>query len=169
MGRGAQAMLTALLSRARRAVLPIFAVMLVALLFPPGHAIAGGTKGNSGGTKGNCRKTSTCTTADTVLPSVSIASPSNGATVGGTVTFSGTASDNVAVASVAISVDGGSYAAATGTTSWSFSLNTTTLADGSHTVSARATDTSGNKSSVSESITTSNSAPSPSPSPTASS
>lgn len=93
---------------------------------------------------------------DTVPPSVGISSPVPGATLSGIVTVSGTASDNVSVASVAVSVDSGAYQAAAGTTSWSYALNTTAYADGSHMISARATDTSGNATITSVSVSIAN-------------
>ncbi len=77
--------------------------------------------------------------------SVSITSPSDGATVitaAGSFTVSGTASDNTGVDKVEVSIDGGAFAAATGTTSWTF--NAAGLSDGSHTITARATDSAGN-------------------------
>jgi len=56
---------------------------------------------------------------------------------------SGTAADNVAVSKVEVSIDGGVWNTATGTTSWTFSLNTQNQLNGSHTISARATDSTG--------------------------
>jgi hypothetical protein len=85
--------------------------------------------------------TITCTltysTADTTAPTVSITSPANGATVSGSVTVQVSASDNVGVSGKAISIDGGSY---TTTLTWA----TTSVADGSHTIVARAWDAAGN-------------------------
>jgi hypothetical protein len=74
------------------------------------------------------------------------------------VTVSGSASDDVAVATVQVSVDGGAYQAAQGTSSWGYSLDTTALTNGSHTLTARATDTSGNVSTTNESVTVQNGA-----------
>jgi glycosidase len=88
--------------------------------------------------------TSTNTVADLTPPTVLITVPASGATVVGTISISGTASDNVAVASVQFSIDGGNWITASGTTSWSFSLNTQNMLNGLHTIDARATDTSGN-------------------------
>lgn len=96
--------------------------------------------------------------ADTTPPSVKISSPAAGAAVHGTITVAGTASDNVQVASVAVSVDGGAYAAAAETTSWSFGLDTRALADGAHTVTARAKDAAGNTSTASVGFSSSNTA-----------
>ena len=75
--------------------------------------------------------------------SVAITSPANGATVSGTVTVSGTASDTVSVSSVQVSIDNGAYSNTSGTTSWSYSLNTASLSNGSHTLTAKATDAAG--------------------------
>jgi hypothetical protein len=77
-------------------------------------------------------------------PTVSISNPANGATVSGTTTVSGVASDGLAITSVQLSIDGGAFANASGTTSWSFSLNTNSLSNGSHTLSAKVNDSSGN-------------------------
>jgi Bacterial Ig domain/Putative Ig domain/Immunoglobulin domain/Immunoglobulin I-set domain len=77
------------------------------------------------------------------VPSVSISSPANGATVSGTVYVSGTASDTVSISSVQLSVDNGAYSNASGTTSWSYSLNTASLSNGSHTLTAKTTDLAG--------------------------
>jgi hypothetical protein len=106
-------------------------------------------------------------TADTTPPTVSITSPTSGATVSGTitsgVTVSGTirvtasASDNVAVASVQLQVDGADVGTADTTSPYTFSLNTTALSDGSHSLTAVATDPSGNQAtSAAVSITVSN-------------
>src|SRR5437660_483496 len=77
-------------------------------------------------------------------PAVSISSPSNGATVSGTTTVSGVASDGLAITSVQLSVDGGAFANASGTTNWSFSLNTNSFSNGSHTLSAKVNNSAGN-------------------------
>lgn len=92
---------------------------------------------------------------DTTAPTVVISSPQAGATLSGQIGVAGTASDNVQVAKVEISVDGGSYQAAQGTTSWTYQLDTSALAGGSHTITARATDSSGNQSSAAVSVTVS--------------
>ncbi|PYU53574.1 MAG: hypothetical protein DMG48_01050, partial [Acidobacteria bacterium] len=76
-------------------------------------------------------------------PSVSISSPANGATVSGTTTVSGVASDGLAITSVQVSVDGGAFANASGTSNWSFSLNTNSLSNGPHTLSAKVNDSTG--------------------------
>src|SRR5437660_824040 len=77
------------------------------------------------------------------LPTVSISNPANGATVSGTTTVSGVASDGLTITSVQVSVDGGAFANASGTTNWSFSLNTNSFSNGSHTLSAKVSDSAG--------------------------
>jgi hypothetical protein len=86
--------------------------------------------------------------ADATPPTVSIVGPTNGAFVSGSVLVSGTAADNVAVQKVEVQFDGGAWVTATGTTSWSFALNSSNFLNGSHVFNARATDTSGNPSSI---------------------
>jgi hypothetical protein len=77
-------------------------------------------------------------------PAVSINSPVNGVTVSGTLSVSGTASDGITISSVQVSVDGGSFSNASGTTSWSFLLNTNSLSNGAHTLTAKVSDSGGN-------------------------
>jgi hypothetical protein len=82
--------------------------------------------------------------SDTTPPTVSLTSPAAGATVSGTaVTLSATASDNVAVAKVEFLVDGAVVGTDT-SSPYSISWNSTTAANGSHSFTARATDTAGN-------------------------
>jgi hypothetical protein len=101
-----------------------------------------------------CKKN--CSTADTAPPSVSIASPTSGSSVSGSITVSGTASDNVSVAKVELSLDGGAFATATGTSAWSSSLDTRNYQNGTHAVVARATDKSGNSATTSTTVSVSN-------------
>lgn len=80
-------------------------------------------------------------------PSVQITAPEDGATVGGIVAVTGTASDNVAVARIELSVDGGNFVPVTGTADWGYSLSTDQLSDGPHSLEARASDLAGNQAS----------------------
>ena len=82
--------------------------------------------------------------ADTTAPTVSITSPASGATVSGTTTVSASASDNVGVAGVQFFVDGSALGAEDTTSPYSASWNTTTVANGSHSLTARARDAAGN-------------------------
>jgi hypothetical protein len=107
-----------------------------------------------------CRRNCTTTPTDTQAPSVSIASPAAGATVGGAVTVAGSAGDDRGVARVEVAVDGGPVQVASGTASWSSPVDTRSYADGSHTVTATAVDTAGNRGTASVSVTVANAAPS---------
>ncbi len=93
--------------------------------------------------------TSTTSAGDTVTvnnavapPAVSITAPASGATVSGTITVTGTASSSLSISSVQVAVDSGGFSNASGTNSWSFSLDTASLSNASHTLTAKATDSS---------------------------
>ncbi len=82
---------------------------------------------------------------DTTAPTVSITSPVSGATVGGTITVTADASDNVGVAGVQFKLDNADLGAEATTAPYSASWNTTTATSGSHTLTAVARDASGNR------------------------
>jgi hypothetical protein len=82
--------------------------------------------------------------ADTVPPTVSITAPASGASLTAGVTVTATASDNVAVANVQFTLDGTNLSAPVSTSPYSITWDTTTAANGTHTLAAVATDTSGN-------------------------
>ncbi|MDE1770927.1 MAG: hypothetical protein KGI28_10320, partial [Thaumarchaeota archaeon] len=83
------------------------------------------------------------TPPDVTPPTIHITSPVNATTITtNSITISGTASDNVAVASVQVSIDGSTYSPANGTTFWSFTKHG--LGNGVHTILAKATDNAGN-------------------------
>ena len=79
----------------------------------------------------------------TPAPAVVITSPANGATISGTVYAQGTASDSVSLTSIQVSLDGGSYANASGTSHWTFGIDTNSLSNGPHTISAKVRDAAG--------------------------
>jgi hypothetical protein len=107
-------------------------------------------------------------TANTTPPTVSITSPTSGATVSATITVTASASDNVGVASVRLQVDGTNVGAADTASPYTFSLDTTTLSNGSHNLTAVAIDTSGNQAtSASVAVTVSNSVSTGTPGPLA--
>jgi hypothetical protein len=74
------------------------------------------------------------------LPEVVITDPPSGADVSGTFHIKGTASDDLSLAAVHISIDGGDWIPVSEETTWSYELDTTTLAHGDHYVEARAWD-----------------------------
>jgi len=84
------------------------------------------------------------TSGDTTPPTISITSPAAGATLTGTVNVVASAQDNVSVAIVQFKLDGGNSGPSLTTPPYSYSLNTTALSNGNHTVSATATDGAGN-------------------------
>jgi hypothetical protein len=81
---------------------------------------------------------------DTTPPTVSITNPTAGQTVSGTIPVAANASDNVAVASVRFLLDGKPLGNPVTTPPYTVSWDTTTATNGAHTLSAIATDTSGN-------------------------
>ncbi len=88
---------------------------------------------------------------------VAITSPANGSTISGTVIVSAKASDNVGVVTgVTFKVDATQIGSTVTTAPYSVSLNTASLKDSSHTISAVATDAAGNSKTASITITTSN-------------
>jgi hypothetical protein len=84
--------------------------------------------------------------ADTVPPTITITSPTDGATVSGTVSLSAFATDDQQMASLKIFADG--VLKCSGTSSASCGWNTRKLTTGSHQVSVEATDASGNTASA---------------------
>ena len=87
---------------------------------------------------------STPASTDTTLPSIAITSPAAGATLSGNVNVTAAASDSVGLATVQFRVDGGNVGASLTAAPYAYTLNTATLSNGSHTISAVATDTVGN-------------------------
>ena len=81
--------------------------------------------------------------ADTTVPTAQITAPSNGATVSGTVNVAATAADNVAVSRVDFLVYG-AQAGSDSAAPYQFAWNTSGLANGTHTLQARAVDSSNN-------------------------
>src|SRR5713226_4062894 len=84
------------------------------------------------------------TVADTTPPTVSVTAPIAGATVSGSVSVSANASDNVGVVGVQFKVDGNNTGAEVLAAPYTYSLNTTTLSNASHSLTAVARDAAGN-------------------------
>jgi hypothetical protein len=81
---------------------------------------------------------------DTTAPTTSVTAPANGATVSGTTNVTATASDNVGVTKMEIYIDGALRTSNTNATSLTYSWNTTTFANGSHSIVSKAYDAAGN-------------------------
>ena len=96
---------------------------------------------------------------DTTPPTTSITSPANNATVSGTINVTASASDNVGVVKVEFYID--SVLKSTTTTSpYTFSWNTNTVANGSHTIFSKAYDAANNVgTSATVTVTVSNTTP----------
>jgi len=95
---------------------------------------------------------------DSTSPAVNISSPAGGAIVSGSVTIAVTATDNVGVTSVSLTIDG--VAGGTDSSSpYGFQWDSTTAINGTHTLTASASDAAGNSSSSSVTVTVSNSLP----------
>ena len=76
-------------------------------------------------------------------PSIEITSPANGSIVSGIITIQGMASDkdgNESIVKVEIRIDGQQWKEAEGTTSWSYSWDTTEVSNGWHKIEARCYD-----------------------------
>ncbi len=80
---------------------------------------------------------------DTQAPTISITSPANNATVSSTISVQATASDNVGVTEVQFLLDG-SVIATDLASPYTWSWNTASSTNGSHTLSAKAYDAAGN-------------------------
>jgi beta-lactamase superfamily II metal-dependent hydrolase len=82
-------------------------------------------------------------TPDTTPPTTAITAPAQGATVSATTSVAATAADNVAVTNVEFYLDGVLQATDT-TAPYAWSWNTTTAANGGHTLMTQAHDAAGN-------------------------
>ena len=112
-------------------------------------------------TVGNTRTSSVVSvTVDNTGPTVSLSAPANGAFVMGTITIAATAADNVALSKVEFYRDSNVLLTTDPASPYSFSWNSTTVANGAHTLYAIAEDTAGNRTtSASINITVDNTAP----------
>jgi hypothetical protein len=81
---------------------------------------------------------------DTTAPQVTLTAPAPGATLSGVVTISADASDDVAVTGVQFLLNGSSLGAEDTQAAFSLSWDTRTVANGTYTVAARASDAGGN-------------------------
>ncbi|MGQ0801424.1 MAG: extracellular catalytic domain type 1 short-chain-length polyhydroxyalkanoate depolymerase [Pseudomarimonas sp.] len=87
--------------------------------------------------------------SDTAPPTVDLTFPTTGATLSGTVTLSADASDNFGVVGVEFLLNGTPIGnASLGVTGgpWTLAWNSSSVADGDHSIRARATDAAGNSS-----------------------
>lgn len=98
---------------------------------------------DAAGNAGQSGSVSVTVVNDTIVPTVSLTAPANNATVSGITTVTASAGDNVGVNNVEFYRDG-VLLYATNVAPFSYSWNTTTVANGSYTLTAKAYDNSGN-------------------------
>jgi len=82
---------------------------------------------------------------DTTPPTVTITSPASGATVSGTITVSADASDNAGVVGVQFFLDGANLGAELTAAPYTLSWDTTSVNNGTHTLTAVARDAADNR------------------------
>src|SRR5256885_1848213 len=81
---------------------------------------------------------------DLTAPTVAMTAPAAGATVGGTVTVSASATDNVGVVGVQFKLDGANLGAEVTAAPYTVPWDTTTASNAAHTLTAVARDAAGN-------------------------
>ena len=92
------------------------------------------------------------TVSDVVSPSISITNPADGARLNESLlSVNGTAADNISVALVELQLNGGTWQTATGTTTWTGSVN---LVSATNTIQARSRDSAGNYSAIASILVT---------------
>src|SRR4051812_19649231 len=82
---------------------------------------------------------------DTTKPTVSMSAPADGSTVSATVALNANASDNVAVAGVQFLVNGNAVGSEDTAAPYSVNWDSSTVANGSYSITARARDAAGNQ------------------------
>ncbi|HTL94990.1 MAG TPA: Ig-like domain-containing protein, partial [Gemmatimonadaceae bacterium] len=128
--------------------------------FPQGKV----TLGSNVDKTGNCNmymvmivgSGSTTTTVDTSGPTVKMSAPTAGATVAGAVTITASVTDQLRITGVQFQVDGKSVAAKDTTSPYTTSWASTSVANGTHTLTAIATDAGGHTNKASEQVNVSN-------------
>ena len=108
------------------------------------HTLTAEARDAAGNTALSAGVVVTVSTTDTAAPAVAISSPADNATVFGTASVTANATDNSSVAGVQFLVDGTPLGAEDTTAPYSASWDTTTAANGSHVLTARARDGAGN-------------------------
>jgi alpha-galactosidase len=99
----------------------------------------------------------TAAAPDATPPTVSLSSPTASSMVSGSVTLKATSSDNVGVTGVQFSIDGINTGTSGAISPYSVTWDSTTESNGSHTISAVASDAAGNTATSSETVIVSNS------------
>ena len=108
------------------------------------HTLTARARDGAGNAATSSMVTATVSNTDTSPPTVAVTSPAAGATVSGSVTVTASASDNVGAAGVQFRLDGVSLGTEDTAAPYSFSWDTASAANGSHTFTAVARDDAGN-------------------------
>ncbi len=108
------------------------------------HTLTAVARDAAGNTKTSSSVTVTVNNPDITAPVVSMMSPGSGWTVGGMVSVTASATDNVGVAGVQFRLDGADLDTEDTTSPYSISWNTLSVGNGSHTLTAVARDAAGN-------------------------
>ena len=96
------------------------------------------------------------------IPECVISSPSAGTVVSGDITVAGTSGDpDGSVVTVEVKMDDGPWTPVSGTVSWSYEWNTTSVADGNHTIHARSFDGTSYSAEVAVTVHVNNTVPPP--------
>lgn len=110
------------------------------------HTLTAVARDAVGNTATSAVVTATVANGDTTPPTVSITSPISGSTVKGMIRVSASASDNAGVVGVQFKLDGGDLKAQDTTEPYTVNWKTTTVSNGTHTLTAVARDAAGNAS-----------------------
>ncbi|HEX6488994.1 MAG TPA: Ig-like domain-containing protein [Candidatus Dormibacteraeota bacterium] len=106
--------------------------------------------------RGNSSSASETVTVNNPPPTIAISSPTAGASVAGSVSVSGTAASASGISAVQVELDSNGWVNASGSTNWSATVDVSAATDGTHTLSAKATDAYGRSTTTSESVTVAN-------------
>ncbi|MGE5392145.1 MAG: Ig-like domain-containing protein, partial [Candidatus Saccharibacteria bacterium] len=109
------------------------------------HTIIAVARDAAGNTASSPAIQVTVNNADTVPPSVSIASPADGAQVSGVAPINAIASDNIGVSGVQFKIDGVNVGPEDTSAPYSAAWDTTAASNGTHSITAVARDAAGNK------------------------
>ena len=109
---------------------------------PGGHTLTAKAY-DAAGNVGQSTSVNVTVVNDVTAPTVTLTAPANNATISGTTAITASASDNVGVTKVEF-YDNGSLLYATNVSPYTYSWNTTSVADGSHLLYAKAYDATGN-------------------------
>jgi hypothetical protein len=116
--------------------------------------------GNTGSASINVTLNNSTIVIDTTRPTVSVTGPANNSTVAGSVALSANAADNVGIAHVRFLIDGVVVGEAANSP-WSLPLDTTTVYNGMHYLTAEAYDLAGNTNASAVGFSISNQAAAP--------